>query len=86
MANSNKTLSTIILSTFWGKKCCNFFFVIQKEALVFAARFLYFIESKNVKSDFSAVLSDFILVTIISFLKECFVNNFFILIFFFEKK
>ena len=85
-ASSNKTFFTIIKSTFSGIKFLRFSLVIHAPALVFLASFLYLIESKNVRSLFSAKCNGFILFTVKFFLNFIFGKTLFILIFFFLKK
>ena len=69
-----------------GKYFSSFLVVIQAPAWVFSAKFLYLIESKNVKSSFFARIRGFILLIVKFFFQIILGNIFFIFIFFFIKK
>ena len=59
IANWNNTFLTTIFIILEGKYFSSFLVVIQAPPFVFEAKDLYFIESKNVKSFFSAKWSGF---------------------------
>ena len=75
LASSVKTLFTIIFSVFLGSSLVRFFVVIQNNARVWFAKFLYFLESKKVRSFLLALFNGFTSLILMFLLNFIFGNN-----------